>query len=425
MPFPLAPVAILGVGMALAALATSKKEAAPASPPLPSPPAGGGAPPFTDAERAAAQQVMAKGDSNEAWNLARIEYALMLATLDTSAKAARDQIVKDLLVSANAGRAKVGAKPLPYPPPPYPDPEYAIPPVDAKGPGASKEQGSPPVAPPIGTTPPLTIPPPLPGMPPIQVPPIPVPIGQTPPNVVPPPPPPDVPKVPPPAPPSPPAPPGPPLVIPPPLPGMPPIQVSPPAPPAPPTPPAPPAPPVGPVAGLPYKVKNGVPVYTTVMGDYGAKIASKFNRPSSEVPLLVKVNPQVGDWTKLGVGVELNVPLSWVPAVQPAVPPPVPYVPPLPGMPPVATPPVAIPPAPPAQKANTLANGQPFPVGGFRDPSGAPRYTIQAGDYGGKIVSKWGRPSSDVTAMIKENPGFNFSTGKAGDVIKIPSSWAS
>ena len=73
----------------------------------------------------------------------------IFAALDAATK--KDETVTDNASNAsnasnaNAGRAKVGAKPLPYPPPPYPDPEYALPPVDAKGPGASKEQGSPPV----------------------------------------------------------------------------------------------------------------------------------------------------------------------------------------------------------------------------------------------------------------------------------------
>jgi len=53
--------------------------------------------------------------------------------------------------------------------------------------------------------------------------------------------------------------------------------------------------------------------YVYQPGDYGAAVAKKFGRGPESVPLLVKANPQVKNWSTLPPGVDLNLPPDWRP----------------------------------------------------------------------------------------------------------------
>jgi len=51
--------------------------------------------------------------------------------------------------------------------------------------------------------------------------------------------------------------------------------------------------------------------YVMQAGDYGAKIAKKFGQ--TDVPSLVKANPQIKDWSKVMPGTDINLPPTWRP----------------------------------------------------------------------------------------------------------------
>lgn len=224
--------------------------------------------------------------------------------------------------------------------------------------------------------------------------------------------------------------------------------------------------------------------YVMQPGDYGAKIAGKFGQPATQVPALVKANPQVKDWTKVLPGVDLNIPATWrplkagegptlrpappspsgatppVPVVAPPVPapgtpggsppwigppppPPGTPVPPpgfptVPGMPipppppggwiPGQTPPPAppipavypVPDAPPVQKADPSTYG--LPAGAWITDARQVAYVVQPGDYGAKIAAKFGQ--SNVPALVKANPQIkDWTKVYAGTDVNIPAHW--
>lgn len=130
--------------------------------------------------------------------------------------------------------------------------------------------------------------------------------------------------------------------------------------------------------------------YVVEAGDYGAKIVAKLGHPG-EVQALVAANPGVV-WTKLQPGQELELPPGWGGSPAPA----------------------------PAPAPN------PGPVGPSNVPSGASgrTYTVVAGDYGGKIASKFGKGPAAVPELVAANPQVkDWQALQPGQELNIPASW--
>ena len=240
-------------------------------------------------------------------------------------------------------------------------------------------------------------------------------------------------------------------------------------------PPVPPPVPPHPPAEKPQPSAYGLPAgawindarqvaYVVQPGDYGAKIAGKFG--NSDVPGLVKANPQIKDWTKVMAGVDVNIPPTWRPVKAnewptlrpgpaapgnqpvPVAPPPglpappggwvpgqnPPPAPPIPAVIPVPppgtpgssppwigpTPPAAIAPPAPQQKPQPSAYG--LPAGAWINDARQVAYVVQPGDYGAKIAGKF--KQTDVKALVKANPQIkDWTKVMAGVDVNIPPTW--
>jgi len=404
MPLPLVPVLLLG-GAALATIVALGKDKT-------GTPAGPTGDPLdanlpADVRASVLANLSGNANPNELWQLAVMLYA------NGYPKASQA-----VLGRANQVRAGMGLPALPFPPPAF---------QSGPGPVSPGQPVPPPPAPPgLPQIPPLP-PSPLPQQPGLPAQPQIPPPGPTPPFV-------------PPA--QPPVAPGVPapslqeiqnalnqLGLP--VPGIP-AQPQPPvAPSIPiPRPPAPMPPPPAPMpAGKPlpdgaYWGPDGRVHYKTQPGDFGAKIAAKFGQ--TNVPELVANNPGKGDWSKMGVGTDLLIPVSWtLPYAKTAIPAvPSPMAPPAQPMPGV---PVQIPgfPAITPSPAPAQPSGPPLPVGAVRGADGQVIYSLQPGDWGASPVAKrFGKTDANVPELLKENPGYPWGPANRGQPLKIPRSWA-
>jgi hypothetical protein len=213
-----------------------------------------------------------------------------------------------------------------------------------------------------------------------------------------------------------------------------------------------------------WNAATGNPHYLVNPGDYGALIAKKWGKPSGDLPELIAVNT-VSNWQGLQPGDDLQIPTSWAlsllsskgiaasaplpPSGLPpgasgkaygkdgasptggVAPPPGPKAPPIgkggpsPELPP-GLPPLPGVPIPGGGMTGNVPEGDPRLAGlpkGTSVVSGQLSYSIQKGDYAASVIAKRFGRESQWKALVESNPGFNWTKGKVGDIIKVPNAW--